>query len=99
MIKDVFVSGLYSATVLSAVLEKCENKTFNECVEHFKLVEQIASDARDIKYEGTTTSTTYKVTSKHNNVTNKPQSIVPASYICIRCGTKAKHFASKCYAI
>ena len=75
--------------MLTTVLQKCENKTFNQCVEHAKLIEQLSSDAQDMKSDMTTHS--YKVTTRN---TEK----VPANYVCIRCGAKAKHLAKNCFA-
>ena len=98
LIRDAFVSGLRSTTVLTALLQKCESKTFNECVEFAKLFEQLTSDARDIHsdIQSATASRSYKVTQQSST---KNQKKVPANYVCIRCGEKAKHFATACFAI
>ena len=90
LIRDVFVMGLKSTKVLSAVLPKSEKKTFNECVEHAKLFETLSMDAEEIKAEATSSSYSTEV-----NQTIK----LPLNYICIRCGAKRKHAAKDCFAI
>lgn len=99
MIKDVFVSGLRNSKVLSAVLQKCEKKSFNECVEHAKLVEQITFDAENFNCGFKQEQETHKVTEnkQKNSATNRNE--VPANYTCIRCGSKATHLANNCFAI
>ena len=91
LLRDAFVSGLRSSVVLSAVLQKCDQKTFNECVEHAKLVEQLTCDAQDIKQECKTYA--YKV-----NNQSVEKSALPPNYVCIRCGAKGKHSAKNCFA-
>ena len=39
LLRDAFVSGLYSSTVLSALLQKCEDLSFSDCVENAKLIQ------------------------------------------------------------
>lgn len=90
MLRDVFVSGLYSSAVLRSVLQDCETKTFNQCVEHAKVIEQVAADAQDIKVEPHCTNSAYRVSSDTN---------IPHDYICIRCGAKSKHLAKNCFAL
>jgi len=92
MLRDAFVSGLHSSSILSAVLHDCEDKTFNACVDKAKLVEQITSDALDIKLDP----------KSNNNSTNKlttPSTNIPENYVCIRCGAKRKHLARNCFAL
>ena len=86
LIRDAFVCDLRSSAVLTIVLQKCENKIFNQCVEHVKLIEHLSSDAQGMKSDMTTHS--YKLTTRNNEK-------VPANYVCIRCGAKAKHLAKK----
>ena len=38
---DIFVSGLQSSTILNALLQDYENKSYNECVEKAKNFEVI----------------------------------------------------------
>ena len=90
MLRDVFVSGLYSSTVLSGVLQECESKTFNECIEKAKLLEQLTFDAQDIRPRDDNMSF---------RIGNSNDTAVPDSYVCIRCGKKGHHYARHCYAI
>lgn len=95
MLRDHFVSGLHSGKILSGLLQDCESKTFNECVEKAKLLEQICADAQDIKPEQVPN---YKVDRYEGNA-NKGDNAVPGNYVCVRCGSKAKHLARNCFAI
>ena len=98
LLRDIFVSGLYSPKLISTLLQECETKKFHECVERAKIIEQLASDAADIKPEAKllqfkldkSGGTPYSVKS-----TNK----VPGNYLCIRCGAQAKHYAQNCFAL
>ena len=93
-LRDAFVSGLYSSAVLRAVLQDCEDKTFNDCVDKAKLIEQLTSDAQDIKLEPKPlNSPAYKLSSSTNSTK------LHNNYVCIRCGAKKKHLASQCYAL
>ena len=95
MLRDAFVSGLRSGAIVTGLLPDCERKTFNECVEKAKFLEQLSSDAQDIQFEPKMHSN-YKLVSSSDESVSKSK--IPASYICIRCGSKAKHRASQCYA-
>jgi len=87
MLRDTFVSGLRNSVILSGLLPDCEGKNFNDCVEKAKLLEQVTADAQDIKLDPNSTKS-YKVSMT-----------VPNNYICVRCGSKAKHFSKNCYAL
>ncbi|XP_068237075.1 uncharacterized protein [Palaemon carinicauda] len=93
-LQDPFVSGLRSASILSGLLQDCENKSFNECVEKAKLLTTFSADAQDIKLE-CNHHTSYKVTEHRAKGIKK----VPTSYICIRCGQQANHFTNDCFAM
>ncbi|XP_068205136.1 uncharacterized protein [Palaemon carinicauda] len=93
-LRDAFVSGLRSASILSGLLQDCENKSFNECVEKAKLLATFSADAQDIKPE-CNHHTSYKVTEHRAKGIKK----VPTSYICIRCGQQANHFANDCFTM
>ena len=81
-----------SAKILSGLLQDCENKSFNECIEKAKLLESFSANARDIRPE-CSQQTSYKV------IENKGSKKVPATYVCIRCGQRAKHYVNDCYAL
>jgi hypothetical protein len=93
LLRDAFVSGLYSSVILTGLLQDCENKSFNECVEKAKFLEQLTADAQDIKFEPNFHST--HSVQRPNNTFSK----LPMGYICIRCGARAKHFAKQCFAV
>ena len=93
MLRDTFVSGLYSSKILSGLLQDCETKSFNECVEKAKLLEQITFDAQDIKLDPNTHHS-FKVSESSSKSAS-----VSSSYICIRCGAKGKHLVNNCFAI
>ena len=86
LFRDVFVMRLKSTKVLSAVLPKSEQETFNECVEYVKLFETLSMDAKEIKVE----ATSFIYSTEVNQ---------PLNCICIRFGTKRKHAAKDCFAI
>ena len=93
-LRDAFVSGLRSANILSGLLQDCENKSFNECVEKAKLLATFSADAQDIKPD-CSYQTSYKASEYRARGIKK----VPTTYVCIRCGQQAKHFANECYAL
>lgn len=94
LLRDAFVSGLSSNKLISNLLHECENKSFNECVERAKTLEQLAHDAADMKPEEK--SVAYKI-NNYNNKNSSPK--VSDDYICIRCGSAGKHRADKCFAL
>ncbi|XP_068238471.1 uncharacterized protein [Palaemon carinicauda] len=93
-LRDAFVSGLRSASILSGLLQDCESKSLIECAEKAKLLATFSADAQDIKPE-CNHHTSYKVTEHSAKGIKK----VPTSYICIRCGQQANHFANDCFAM
>ena len=98
LLRDIFVSGLHSAKLISTLLQECETKTFNQCVERAKLIEQLAHDAADMKPEAKFLQ--FKVDKQQSaSKLNRSSEKVPDSYICIRCGARAKHLAQKCFAL
>lgn len=92
LLKDVFISGLNCAPVLTAVLQSCEKKTFNECVEHAKLIQRVRKDASSMQSDFCSRTPV----NVHKTADSKT---VPADYVCIRCKTQGKHFAHKCFAL
>lgn len=96
LLRDAFVSGLSSNKLLSSLLHECENKSFNDCVERAKTLDQLAHDAADMKPEATSSS--FKIVNSADG-SKKFSSTVSANYTCIRCGTRGKHKASNCFAI
>ena len=97
MLRDAFVSGLASKAILQAIIQDCENKTFNECIEKAKLIEKITSDVQDIKFEPKI-SESYRINDNSSDRSASAKA-VSSDYVCIRCGTKGRHLASKCFAL
>ena len=92
MLRDTFVSGLYSTKILQTLLHNAsEEKSFNDCVEKAKLIEQVTADAQDIKFEPKSVSTAFKVTSS--------PATFPPNYKCNRCGAYRKHLTKNCFAL
>lgn len=111
LLRDVFVSGLKSSRIIGSLISECEDKKFNECVERAKTLDQVTKDVDDINptarvnaayktNEKGNSNNKYKNnrSSRDNNHRNAKKKI-PSSYVCIRCGSKAKHYANECYAI
>ena len=102
LLRDIFISGLQSSKIMSTLISNCEDQTFHQCVEKAKIVEQINQDVEDIK--PTKVHSQNRVSPSRPNKRNgefkqdKRTKKVPNNYVCIRCGTKAKHFASDCFA-
>jgi len=48
IIRDIFIFGLQSPTVLSSVLQKAEDLSFNDAVTYAKTVEQFAHEFQDV---------------------------------------------------
>lgn len=100
LLRDAFISGLQSSAILRAVLPECDNKSFNECVDKAKLLEQLTCDAQDMQPAGS-----FQVSAQrsHGNAhaqtfPNAPK-LVPPTYICIRCSAAGKHSSRYCPCI
>lgn len=93
-LRDAFVSGLRSSKILAGLIQDCEDRTFNECVEKAKLLEAFSADTQDINpRDHGNDVTSYKVT------TSLGVSKVPSDYVCMRCTAKGKHFIKNCFAL
>ena len=101
-LRDVFVSGLSSSKLISALITDCEKKKFHECVEKAKMMEQIILDIEDINQPQTPVKPLYQYKlqqpEKKADVKKQLKSI-PPTYTCIRCGQKANHWAQDCFAL
>ena len=94
LLRDAFISGLRSGHIVGGLLQDCEvndKKTFNDCVAKAKLLEQITQDAQDIK-----PAHKFEV-NKTSKATHSSK--VPSDFVCIRCGTKGKHYPKQCFAL
>lgn len=105
MLRDIFVSGIKCNRLLTTFItdRDIEKKTFADCIVTAKLFEQALRDVEDIHPEEkmAITSNVTEINKVHVSTPNKKSEAtkkVPANYICIRCGTKAKHFVNDCFA-
>lgn len=90
ILRDVFILGLCSSTVLSSVLQKADALSFNDTVAHAKTMEQFANEFQEVNAE--------KRSFRINDSDRRASTIIPEDYVCIRCGAKAKHLADNCFA-
>ena len=100
MLRDVFLSGLRSSTLIRALLPDCDDKKYFDCVERAKILEQMAADVEDVN---SNTSFSYQNRVEQHNRSSRdnipPRKAVPDDYICIRCGKNGHHFAHDCFAL
>ena len=96
LLRDAFVSGLLSSSILSSLLQEVDSKSFNECIEKAKMPEIVVNNAQDMKLNAT--AATYKVNKFSKNKDEKSNLSVPRNYVCIRCTAKNKYFARDCFA-
>lgn len=93
-LRDAFVSGLRSNKILGGLIQDCEDRTFNQCVEKAKMLEAFSADAQDIG----SADTIFNLTGFNKLGTNR-SSNVPADYVCIRCTARGRHFVKNCFAL
>lgn len=108
LLRDVFIAGLNSPAILATVLQSAESKTFSEAVEKAKLVQQLRDDASTM-YANTSSHQNIEplhqikdapeYTSEYDVHKLLQKKKVPSTYTCMRCGAKARHFVSECFAI
>lgn len=99
LLKDAFIAGLNSPTILSSILQGSDSMDFRACVEKAKLLQQLRHDAESMHSSVRSTvvhSTSEDLSDVHK--INSP-STVPADYVCMRCGARAKHLVHKCFAL
>ena len=99
LIRDVFISGLKSSKIISALISDCEEKKFQECVEKAKIIEQINQDVEDISPVASAYPANKVSPGKRFFNPKKRGKLTPKNYTCFRCGAKDRHFTSDCYAI
>ena len=92
-LRDIFVAGLNSTKIISALLHhECDKMEFNTVVEKAKLLQTFTNDVENIKHEDRCHVVRREEASSRGKV-------VPRNYVCIRCGTKENHFANECFAL
>ena len=96
-LRDIFVAGLNSTKIITALLHhECDKMDFKDVVQKAKMFEAFSKDVEDIKCDSKFSNA---LSSNSNNSNVNRYEKVPNNYVCIRCGTKAKHFVKNCYAI
>ena len=99
LLRDVFIAGLNSAPVLSAVLQSADKMSFSEAINKAKLIQQIREDTVSIQVPMKVYSAeeidVHKVTDTVKSLERK----VPSNYVCNRCGQSAAHWVDKCFAL
>ena len=104
LIRDVFISGLQSSAILSAVLQTTDTQSFEETVQRAKTAQQLKSDAISIQHGRSAAVLCIEgsdaLESLGDDTLNSLRSNpVSPSYVCIRCGAEGKHFHKKCFAL
>ena len=107
MLRDVFLSGLRSSRLISALITEGEERKFSECVEKAKLLEQVTQDVQDMNPAEKVHPQNKVFPSRNEHSKNKSftkgagaaRKSIPTNYKCIRCGAANKHLAEDCFAI
>ena len=89
LLKQVFIANLNSKYIMSTLLQKADDMSFNETLQKAKLLQQIRVDTEVIQ----------SYDRSHIHAVQQPApSVVPDSYVCYRCGAVAKHHINDCFA-
>ena len=100
ILRDIFITGLSSHSLMGKLVTESEMKPFYAVVERAKILDQIDSDLADIANPHS--SVQYKVdqvSSSENNKGRFTRKKPSSTYVCIRCGRKGDHFAHECFAL
>ena len=95
LLRDAFVCGLKNHRLIRSLIAECEDKSFSESVNRAKVLEQFSQDADDINPSRPEHQFQLRKAPKYDKSSSK----VSDSYVCIRCGSKGKHLANKCFAL
>ena len=90
--RDVFLAGLSSASVVTSILQISDDIAFEEAVNKATVFTQLRHDTSMINQP-------INQVDNSVDVFNVQQAALPSSYVCIRCGQRAKHRAQNCYAL
>ena len=92
-LRDIFVAGLNSTKIISALLHhECDKMEFNAVVKKAKMLHTFSNDVENIKQED-------RCHVMQKEETRSRSKAVPRNYVCIRCGAKEKHYANECFAL
>ena len=95
MVRDAFVSGLQSSKLISTLIPECDEKTFEQCVERAKILQQVTRDVEDMH----PTSKVYAVHPKTSKPHGGKSTAVPKNFKCVRCLAVGLHWAHDCWAL
>ena len=90
--RDLFLAGLNSSQVVTSILQTSEELTFDEAVIKAKAFTQLRQDACMLRQP-------IHHASSEGEAHRVQAASLPQSYVCIRCGQRAKHKAQHCYAL
>ena len=106
LLRTIFIAGLRSNKIMAAIITDCEDKKFEEVVERAKTIEQLNIDIEEINPACRAAEMNAVRTNKNRfgqevrggSNTDKKRGSINASYLCGRCLTKGRHYASNCFA-
>lgn len=99
LLRDVFIAGINSSHVMSAVLQSADKLTFSAAVEKAKLIQQVRDDTAILHQPHQHHSNVHATQDTDYNDVHRIQSDkLHPGYVCMRCGAKCKHHVDKCYA-
>ena len=105
LIRDSFIAGLKSRSLITKIINACEDKTLNQCVAEVKAIDQVDQDVDNtFARSGLNTFAIQEERQQYRNSASPTKnyherSRVPEHYVCIRCTARGKHEASKCFAL
>ena len=83
-LRDIFVAGLSSSKVISALLhQECDKMSFKDVVEKAKTIEAFSADVENIKSDGIYTRSHKVKTTECTKYKNFQKNDVPSTYVCI----------------
>lgn len=91
--RDVFLSGLSSAPVVTSILQISEDIGFEQAVTKAKLFTQLRKDTSMLHHPALHMENDTSIKEVHSTA------VVASSYVCIRCGQHGKHKAQNCFAL
>ena len=101
LLRDIFVAGLISSSILSTIIQECDKLSFKETVERAKLLETYR---RDVDKINSSRHKAYAIPDQGGsddlyNIQYKNNRSPEKTYLCYRCGAKGQHFSNYCFAI
>ena len=99
LLRDIFVAGLQSSTVLTTLIQECDKLSFRQTLERAKLLNAFQNDVEKINSSRQKVySTSEEIQYEDANKVDAKKAIPKDNYLCYRCGVKGKHFSNDCFA-